>query len=139
MNGRYMKELGNLHSSVLKEKNNSDTLAPRWEGRFWKLMVILEHLITALMEKERNPQDVAIEKVLIHSEPSTEVHLVRGDFLDATETVCGERLHSICCVHITNDNIPVTCAKCANTGNKKSGWVTKRLTALETLHTLTGS
>ena len=52
------------------------------------------------------------EKVLIHDEEPTEVHLVEGDFIDATKTICGERLHSSCCVHIVNDAIPVTCKKC---------------------------
>lgn len=52
------------------------------------------------------------EKVLIHDEAPTEVHLVKGSFIKATETACGERLHPCCCVHIVNDAIPVTCAKC---------------------------
>jgi hypothetical protein len=52
------------------------------------------------------------EKVLVHDEAPTEVHLVKGSFIQATETVCGERLHPISCVHIVNDAIPVTCAEC---------------------------
>ena len=52
------------------------------------------------------------EKVLIHDESPTEVHLVAGDFISATHTVCGKRLHSICSVHIIHDEIPVTCKKC---------------------------
>ena len=55
------------------------------------------------------------EKVLIHDEASTEVHLVGGNFLTADKTLCDERLHSICSVHIVNDKIPVTCNKCLTT------------------------
>ena len=52
------------------------------------------------------------EKVLIHDESPTEVHLVGEPFISATHTLCGKRLHSICSVHIIHDDIPVTCKEC---------------------------
>jgi len=52
------------------------------------------------------------EKVMIHEGPTTEVHLIRGDFLSAAKTICGERLHPISCTHVVNDAIPVTCKRC---------------------------
>ena len=51
-----------------------------------------------------------MEKVLIHDEAPTEVHLMEGLFAD--RTMCGERLHGCCSVHIENDKIPVTCKYC---------------------------
>ncbi len=52
------------------------------------------------------------EKVLVHDGAPTEVHLVSKPFIAATHTICGERLHPICCVRVDNDAIPVTCEKC---------------------------
>jgi len=52
------------------------------------------------------------EKVLVHDNSPGEVHLIDGDFISADHAVCGQRLHPICSVHITNDEIPVTCKKC---------------------------
>lgn len=55
------------------------------------------------------------EKVLVHNYPAlAEVHLVQGSFIEAKETVCGERLHACSTVHIINDEIHVTCIKCSN-------------------------
>jgi len=52
------------------------------------------------------------EKVLTHFEDPCEVHWVTGNFVASRETLCGERMHSCCCIHIINDKIPVTCSKC---------------------------
>ena len=52
------------------------------------------------------------DKVLIHDDDSTEVHLVKDSFMADDETLCDERVHSINSVHIVNDEIPVTCIKC---------------------------
>ena len=53
-----------------------------------------------------------LEKVLIHDEAPTEVHLVAEPFISAIHTLCGKRLHSICSVHIIHKDIPVTCEEC---------------------------
>ena len=51
-----------------------------------------------------------MEKVLIHDEAPTEVHLMAHAFAD--KTICGERLHPAFCVIVENDKIPVTCEYC---------------------------
>jgi len=108
MDKRYMKELESIHANIIEQK------AEGGMHKTWNILIALEYLVTALMERERNPQDAKMNKVLIHDDDGvpSEVHLIKKDFGRATHTVCGERLQAICCVHITNDRIPVTCVKC---------------------------
>ena len=113
MNKKYMKELEGIHKEVIEAKKTPGHIG----DQIWKLIIAMEYLVTTLMEKERNPQDVMVEKVLIHGDDPSEVHMVMGDFLNAIETVCGERLHPISCIHITNNKIPVTCEKCKRTAS----------------------
>jgi len=70
------------------------------------------------VEMEFHPEDDIVviaadyQKVLIHEEEDGEVHVVAEPFIDAKETLCGQRLHPISSVHIVNDKIPATCKDC---------------------------
>lgn len=62
-----------------------------------------------------------MEKVLIHDDENEDVHYIKGSFLGANKTLCGQRLHPINTIHVRK--FDVTCEKCLEivkkTGKKR--------------------
>lgn len=51
-----------------------------------------------------------MKKVLVHTDEDEDIHYIKGGFLSANSTLCGERLHPISTVHV--HKFDVTCKKC---------------------------
>lgn len=51
-----------------------------------------------------------MEKILVHDDDNEDIHYIKGSFLGANKTLCGQHLNSISTTHVKK--LDVTCKKC---------------------------